>query len=125
MFPPGGAQRKIGVPDGEARPYTASTILHLPAFQVDIGVAETYSAHQLGGTCQTWLGNVGDLPGSLCAGFSYFIGSVGGGVAAPVQVVVVGGQHPAFGDHAEAGAEVHGQILCTAVVSFIEVLAGR
>ena len=54
-----------------------------------------------------------------------FHGSVGGGVAAPVQVVVVGGQHPAFGGYAEAGAEVHGQILCTAVVSFIEVLAGR
>ena len=31
----------------------------------------------------------------------------------------------AFGGYAEAGAEVHGQILCTAVVSFIEVLAGR
>ena len=49
---------------------------------------------------------------------------VGGGVAAPVQVVVVGGRHPAFGGYAEAGAEGMGRY-CTAVVSFIEVLAGR
>ena len=54
-----------------------------------------------------------------------FHGSVGGSVTAPVQIIVVGGNHPTFGSHGHSAADVHGQVLRPAMVTLVKVVAGR